>query len=42
MTIGMIIVDNKLVILAEPGTIDFDLPKDGGDNLNHEIDVIIK
>ena len=32
----------RLVIIAEPKTIHFDLPKDVGDNLKHEIDFIIK
>ena len=32
----------RLVIIAEPKTIHFDLPKDVGDNLKHEIDFVIK
>ena len=36
------IEDNKLVIIAEPKTFHFDLPKDVDKNLEHEIDFIIK
>ena len=35
-------IDNKLVIITEPKTIRFDVPKDVGNNLKHEIDSIIK
>ena len=37
----MIIIDDKLVI-TEPKTIRFNLPKDLGNNLRHEIDFVIK
>ena len=33
---GMIIKDNKLVVIAEPKTINFDLPKNFSNNLKHE------
>ena len=39
---GVHIRDNKLVITAVPKTFNFDLPKDIHNNLNHEIDPIIK
>ena len=38
----VIINDNKLVIITEPKTIHFDLPKDVGNNLKHKIYFIIK
>ena len=34
--------DNKVVIVAEIKTFHFDLPKDAGINLKHEIYSIIK
>ena len=36
------IKDNKLVIIAEPKTIYFDLPVDVDNNLKYQIDFIIK
>ena len=38
----VIIKDNKLVIVAEPKTIHFDLPNYVGNNLKHEIHFVIK
>ena len=38
----IIIKNIMLVIVTEPKTIDFDLPKDFKNSLNHEIDFIIK
>ena len=38
----MIIKDNKLVIIIEPKTIHFDLPKVTGNNLKYEINFTIK
>ena len=38
----VIIKDNMLVIIAEPETICFDLPKKVDNNLKHEIDSTIK
>ena len=37
----VIIKDNKLEIIPQP-KLYFDLPKDVGNNLKHEIDFIIK
>ena len=34
--------DNRLVITTEPRTLNFDLPKDAGINLKHEIYSIMK
>ena len=34
--------DNKLVIMIEPKTFHFDLPKDVDNNLKHETDFIMK
>ena len=34
--------DNKLVITTEPKNFYFDLPKNVGNSLKHEIDSIIK
>lgn len=39
---GMTIKDKKLVIIAEAKAIQFDLLKDVGINLKHEIDFTIK
>ena len=39
---GMCIDGNKPGIIKEPKPIRFDLPKDVGSNLIHEIDSIIK
>ena len=39
---GGIIKNNKLVVLVEPKTIHFYLPKVFRNNLKHEIDFIIK
>ena len=39
---GVIIKDNKLVIITEPETIHFELSKKVGNNLKQEIDLIIK
>ena len=39
---GVHIEDNKLVIITEPTTFYFDLPKNVGKNLKHEIDSAIK
>ena len=40
---GVIVKDNKLVIITEPKTIHhFDLPEKVDNKLNHEIDFIIK
>ena len=39
---GVHIEDNKLVKITEPKTFYFDLPKNIGKNLKHEIDFIIK
>ena len=36
------IKDNEHIIIAEPKTIHFDLPKDFNNNLKHEIDFIVK
>ena len=38
----MRIRDNKIVMTTEPKTFYFDLPKDVGSNLKHEIYSIIK
>ena len=38
----MVIKENKLVIIREPKTNNFDLLKDVNTNLNHEINFIIK
>ena len=38
----VIIKDKKLVIITEPKTTYFDLPKKVGNILKHEIDFIIK
>ena len=38
----MIIKDNKLVIITEPKTINFDFPNDCSNNVKQEIDFIIK
>ena len=38
ITMRVIIKDNKLLIRTETRTIHFNLPKDFGNNLNHEID----
>ena len=38
----MIIKDNKLVLITKLTIIQFDLPKDFGNNLKHEIDFVIK
>lgn len=40
--IGVIINENKLLLIAESKAIRFDLPKDVGKNLRHEIDFILK
>ena len=39
---GVHIGDNKLVIKTKPKTFHFDLPKNVGNNLKHEICFIIK
>ena len=39
---GVIMKDNKLVLITEPKTIHFDLHEDVGNNLKHEIDFIIE
>ena len=39
---GLITLDNKLVIITLPKTIYFDLPNDLGNNVKLEIDFIIK
>lgn len=42
MTVRVIIKDNKVLMITERKTIHFELTKDIGNNLNHEIDYIIK
>ena len=42
MTVRVIIKDNKLLMITERKTIHFELTKDVGNNLNREIDYIIK
>ena len=39
---GVKIEDNMLVIITEPKTIHFDLPKDVNKSLKYEVDSIIK
>ena len=39
---GVCIDDNKPVMITEPKTICFNVPKDVGNNLNHGTDSIIK
>ena len=39
---GVIIKDNKLEIITQPKAIYFHLPKNVGNNLEYEIDFIIK
>ena len=39
---GVVIKENKLVIIREPKTNHFDLLKDVNTNLKHEINFIIK
>ena len=39
---GVVIKENKLVIIREPKTNNFDLLKDVNTNLKHEINFIIK
>ena len=39
---GVIIKETNFVIITESKTINFDLPKDSGNNLKHEIDFIKK
>ena len=34
--------ENKLVIVTEPSTVYFDLPKNVGNNLQHKFDSLIK
>ena len=36
---GVIIKRNKLIIITEPKTFHFDLPKDVGNNLKHEFEI---
>ena len=38
----VIIKNNQVLIITEPKTIYFDLPKSVGNNLKHETDFIIK
>ena len=39
---GVIIKDNKHIIITEPKSLDFNIPKDVDKILKHEIDFIIK
>ena len=39
---GVIIEENKILIITEPKTTQFDLPKHVGTILKHETDFIIK
>ena len=42
MIMGVHSKNNKLVIITEPKSFHFDLPKDGGKSLKHETDSTIK